>query len=240
MRRALTLIVAVAGLGFSGVRAQVTGDAPYGKPAAIINLGSTDGVALVGGPWRYSDAHFVEVEHRGPGTDLRPSGAPNRTNDITPHAGAAEFDDSSWPAFPAESIEARRGTGKFSFNWYRINVTVPERVGRLDPTGMTVVFELVVDDYAEVWVNGKLPVTLGQTGGQLVKGFNAPNRVVLTRDARPGQAVPARHLRHERAGLQSAGQLHLDPLGDARLLHSRAGAGRAGGARQDSSAAPCT
>ncbi|HWA56157.1 MAG TPA: SMP-30/gluconolactonase/LRE family protein, partial [Gemmatimonadales bacterium] len=27
-----------------------------------------------------------------------------------------------------------------------------------------------------------------QTGGQLVKGFNAPNRVVLTRDARPGDS----------------------------------------------------
>ncbi|PYN29015.1 MAG: hypothetical protein DMD76_02565 [Candidatus Rokuibacteriota bacterium] len=41
--------------------------------------------------------------------------------------------------------------------------------------------------YAEVWVNGRLPVVLGQTGGQLIKGFNAPNRVVLGRDVRPGQ-----------------------------------------------------
>jgi gluconolactonase len=49
------------------------------------------------------------------------------------------------------------------------------------------VFELVIDDYAEIWVDGKLPVVLGQTGGQLVKGFNAPNRVVLTGDAKPGQ-----------------------------------------------------
>jgi gluconolactonase len=60
-------------------------------------------------------------------------------------------------------------------------------VADFDLTGSTVVFELVIDDYAEIWVNGKLPVVLGQTGGQLVKGFNAPNRVVLTRDARPGQ-----------------------------------------------------
>ena len=44
-----------------------------------------------------------------------------------------------------------------------------------------------MDDYAEVWVNGRLPVVLGQTGGQLIKGFNAPNRVVLGRDVRPGQ-----------------------------------------------------
>jgi gluconolactonase len=52
---------------------------------------------------------------------------------------------------------------------------------------MTAVFEIVVDDYAEVWVNGHLPTTLGQTGGPLVKGFNAPSRVVLSRDVRPGQ-----------------------------------------------------
>ena len=187
MRRALFTLAAVIALGSSGIRAQVTGDAPYGKPTAIIDLGTSNGASVVRGQWRYSEAQFVAVEHHAPGQDLRPSGPPNRTHDITPHAGAADFDDSGWSTFPAESIEARRGNGKFSFNWYRINLTIPEQVGKRDPMGMTVVFELVVDDYAEVWVNGKLPVTLGQTGGQLVKGFNAPNRVVLTRDARPGQ-----------------------------------------------------
>jgi gluconolactonase len=73
------------------------------------------------------------------------------------------------------------------FNWYRIKVTVPERVGDFNPTGATVVFEVIVDDYAEVWVNGELPLSLGDAGGRVVGGFNAPNRVVLTRDARPGQ-----------------------------------------------------
>jgi hypothetical protein len=49
------------------------------------------------------------------------------------------------------------------------------------------VFEVVVDDYTEVWVDGAMPLTLGLTGGKTVAGFNAPNRVVLTQDARPGQ-----------------------------------------------------
>jgi hypothetical protein len=62
----------------------------------------------------------------------------------------------------------------------------PERVGTFDVHGSTVVFEVVVDDYAEVWVNGELPHTLGDSGGHVAAGFNAPNRVVLTRDARPG------------------------------------------------------
>ncbi len=48
--------------------------------------------------------------------------------------------------------------------------------------------EVAIDDYAEVWVDGALPVALGDTGGQVVGGFNAPNRVVLTRDARPGDS----------------------------------------------------
>ncbi len=80
----------------------------------------------------------------------------------------------------------RLANGRVCFNWYRIAVTVPERVGELDPTGATLVFEVVVDDYAEVWVDGEMPLVLGLSGGQVVAGFNAPNRVVLTRDARPG------------------------------------------------------
>jgi gluconolactonase len=40
-----------------------------------------------------------------------------------------------------------------------------------------------------VWVDGKLATVLGQAGGQLIKGFNAPNRVVVARDARPGQRI---------------------------------------------------
>ena len=39
--------------------------------------------------------------------------------------------------------------------------------------GATVVFEVAIDDYAEVWLDGALPVALGDTGGQVVGGFNA-------------------------------------------------------------------
>ena len=48
-------------------------------------------------------------------------------------------------------------------------------------------FEIVVDDYAEVWVNGKAPFVLGQNGGSVAAGWNAPNRVVLTKNAQPGE-----------------------------------------------------
>ena len=169
--------------------AQVTTDAPAVRPDAIVNLATDHGAALVNGQWRYSDATIVEVDHHAPGPDLRPSGPPNRTFDIVPHAGAADFNDATWQAIPPSGLEARRSNGRLSFGWYRFNLTVPERVGAFETKGSTVVFEIVVDDYAEVWVDGKLPIALGQTGGQFIKGFNAPNRVVVTREAVPGQRI---------------------------------------------------
>ena len=183
-------IVAGISLAFSAsARAQVTADAPAVRPDAIVNLATEDGAALVRGQWRYSDAKIVEIDHHAAGPDLRPSGPLNRTNDIDPKAGATDFNDAAWQAIPPSGLEARRSNGRLSFGWYRINLTVPDRVGTFDTKGSTVVFEIVVDDYAEVWVDGKLPIALGQAGGQFVKGFNAPNRVVVTHDAVPGQRI---------------------------------------------------
>lgn len=157
------------------------------RPAAIVDLASKDGAALVRGQWRYSDVAVVPSQNRAVGPDLKPSGAPIAALDYAPHAGARDFDDSTWQAIDASTLDARRAAGKLCFAWYRIRVTIPERVGAFAPTGATVAFEVVVDDYAEVWVDGKLSTVLGQTGGGVANGFNAPNRVILTRDARPGQ-----------------------------------------------------
>jgi gluconolactonase len=64
---------------------------------------------------------------------------------------------------------------------------VPKRVGKIDPTGDDLVFEIVMDDYSEVSVNGHMPVSFGQSGGSAIAGWNAPNRVVVQHDVRPGQ-----------------------------------------------------
>ena len=149
--------------------------------SATIDLMTREGVTAVNGQWRYSDTRIVEVDFPSP------SGAPGRTYDFTPHAGAADFDDSGWEVLDPPSLAEPRSTGKVCFNWYRINVTLPERVSDLEVAGATVVFDAVVDDYAEIWVNGQLPRDFGQSGGSVVKGFNAPNTVMLTQDARPGQ-----------------------------------------------------
>jgi len=162
-----------------------------GRPDAIVDLQADEGAALVGGRWRYSDARVEEidfVELAGPGAadPLGPGDVPNRTYDVVPHAQAVDFDDSGWERLAPADTMRRRSTGRVCFNWYRIDVTIPERVGSFDPTGSTVVFEVAIDDYAEVWVNGQMSLALGMTGGQVVAGFNAPNRVLLTRDAQPG------------------------------------------------------
>jgi gluconolactonase len=183
----LLAAAALAAAAGQPVRAML--DAVSGAPDAVIDLTTSDGVRSVQGQWRYSDTKIVEVGFRSPGPDRKPTGPPNRTYDIEPHAGSVDFDDASWEVVDPTTLAERRSTGRVSFNWYRMKVTVPERIGDFDPTGSTVVFETVVDDYAEVWVDGKLPRELGQSGGSLVKGWNAPNRLVIGRNVKPGQAI---------------------------------------------------
>jgi len=162
-----------------------------GCPDAVVDLQTDAGAALVEATWRYADARVEEIDFvavGGPGSDdpLGPGSSPNRTYDVVPHAQAPDFDDRGWAVLaPAETMH-RLANGRVCFNWYRLRVTLPERIGDLDPSGCTVVFEVVIDDYAEVWVDGQLAPALGTTGGQVVGGFNAPNRVVLSTDARPG------------------------------------------------------
>jgi gluconolactonase len=161
---------------------------PVAAPVAIVDLASPEAISLVRGEWRYSDVSLLRVAGKEVGADLKPSGNANHTYDFTPKAQPADFDDSKWPVIDPGSLEQRRGQGKLSFGWYRLRLTVPARLGDVDPTGMALAFEIVVDDYAEVWVNGALSAGLGTKHGPVVSGFNAPNRVLLTRDARPGQS----------------------------------------------------
>jgi gluconolactonase len=161
-----------------------------GRPDAIIDLQTEAGAALVGGTWRYSDAEVREIDfvEVGSASDpLGPGDRPTRTYDVVPHAEGVDFDDSGWRVLEPEETMLRLGHGRVGFNWYRIEITIPDRIGDLDPTGATAIFEIVIDDYAEVWVNGDLPLALGTAGGQVAGGFNVPNRVLLSRDVRPGQ-----------------------------------------------------
>ena len=180
-----TLFSILLGFGATTVRAD---DRPRAiLPDAVVDVRTSEGAAHLQAQWRYSDTTIKKIAHRDVGPDLKASGQPNHTFDFTPDARAADFDDSKWEILRPDSLEDRRGHGRLSFNWYRINLTIPEKLAALETKGSAAVFEIVVDDYAEVWVNGQLGNVLGQEGGSVIAGWNAANRVILTRDAQPGQ-----------------------------------------------------
>lgn len=189
-RAALALGLTAAAAALAGAAAAGTSaDVPAGAPAATVDLATAEGLAAVAGEWRYADARVVEVEFRAPGPDGQPGSRPARTYDIQPHAGSAAFDDAAWPVIAPESLSERRGAGRVGFNWYRLRLTVPEQIGGLDPTGSTWVLDVSVDDYAEVWVDGELARAAGQSGGSVVAGWNAANRLVIARGVVPGQRI---------------------------------------------------
>jgi gluconolactonase len=189
VRLYLATIAWALSLGLFGTAGHATQEVPTGVPAATIDLATPEGVDLVKGTWRYHDVTLQAVDFRAPGADGQPTGAPIKTYDYAPKAGSIQFDDSQWEVLDPTTLTQRHGTGRLSFNWYRIQVTIPERLGSFDPTGSTVVFETAVDDYAEVWVDGELPRILGQQGGSVISGWNAPNRLVIGRDVTPGQQI---------------------------------------------------
>jgi gluconolactonase len=92
---------------------------------------------------------------------------------------------------PALILKAWKGDDdkmmyKFRMAWYRIQVTIPEKVAGKDVAGTAVWFRTTVDDYAEVWVNGKIDTGYGRGA---IAGFNTPNEVKLTDSAKPGETI---------------------------------------------------
>ena len=138
---------------------------------------------------------------------------------------AADFDDSGWERLAPADTMRRLSTGRVCFNWYRIDVTIPERVGDLRPDRCDRRVRGRVDDYAEVWVNGEMPLALGLTGGQVVGRLQRaqPRRAHPRRAARAtGSRSPcsASTARSRRRRPTTSGCAR-----DARLLRGRARVG---------------
>ena len=159
------------------------------KPESTVDLATKAGAQLVKGEWRYSDTRIIDVNFRAAGADGQPSNIQNKAYDFTPHAGGVEFDDSGWEIIDPTTLDKRRSAGRLAFNWYRIKITVPERVGSFDPKGSTIVFAASLDDYAEIWVDGEIPRLADQSGGSVIKGWNAENRLIIGRGVKPGQTI---------------------------------------------------
>lgn len=137
--------------------------------------------SALGVQWRTMDAKIVEAK---PVEGALPEH--KTTYDIAPHAGESGFDDSSWPAIKPEDLAVRRSGGRVGFVWYRTNLTIPAKIGDFDTTGAKAVLTVLVDDYAEVWVNGQMPRQSGYPSPATIQGLNMPNRVVLADSVKAG------------------------------------------------------
>jgi gluconolactonase len=175
--------------------AQESVELSIGKPDAIIDLRTQKGASLVRGEWRVREAGIVEKKFKAPGSShddklvLYPTGKPVVTHDIFPKAISRDFDDRDWERISPDELEERKGNGLLSFVWYRINITIPQTVGNFSTEGSTAVFEISVDDYAEIAVDGVIAKSYGSSGSSVVKGWNSRNRVVIGKNLKPGQKI---------------------------------------------------
>ena len=158
--------------------------APVLVPNQVVDLMTADGMAAFRAQWKTMEAKIVE----GPAL---PNAMPGykTSYDISPHAGEAGFDDSSWPTIEPKALTDRRGGGKVSFFWFRTTLTIPETIGSFKTAGAQAVLTAYVDDYAEVWVNGEMPRRPGILSPATIQGFNIPNRVVLASAVKPGDRL---------------------------------------------------
>ncbi len=187
----LTLVVFLLALVMT---AQETRQLAVDKPQAIADLRTENGAALLQAKWYVQPAHIREKDFYLPGPQsgggdalhLYPTGAAIKTQTLHPQLGASDF-DKGFKEIRTTDLESRQGTGLFSFVWYKVELTIPAVIGKLHTTGTTAVFEIVMDDYSEIWVNGKQMAGFGQSGNGVIAGFNARNRVILSDNARPGE-----------------------------------------------------
>jgi hypothetical protein len=136
-------------------------------PRIALDLNSEEDRRKVKGQWRI-----------GPG--LVP-GEPNEgltSQLLAAPARLAEFDDSGWEI----CANIRKSISKgFTFAWYRITVELPEEARGAALRDYRVFFETNVDNYGEIWVDGKLERPAG-----IISGINAQQRVEVSNKAVPG------------------------------------------------------
>jgi gluconolactonase len=174
----------------------------------VVDLMTASGVGQFAAQWRYHDVSIVEVSSAatdktiaglsetmmkgGGGYRPDPPVPPRMTYDIRPKAGVANFDDSSWEMIPPETLPMYRGGGQLCFAWYRINLTMPEKVGDFATAGTAAFLNVNADDYGEVWVNGLLPRSLRAAAlpnRHMIGGWNTMMHVPLTQAVKPGEKI---------------------------------------------------
>ena len=136
-------------------------------PRASLDLQNGDDLEAVSGEWRYAIGLVPGEPNEG--LVALSEGSPARL---------ADYDDSEWER--CADLAEWRSHG-LSFIWYRIEITIPERIGDRDVAGTQCLLETCIDDYGEVWIDGECDLAKGA-----VQGFNIPQRVVVSADPKPG------------------------------------------------------
>jgi gluconolactonase len=175
------------------VKAQEIRELAWGTPASVIDLRTTTGANLAKANWQSLNAEMKPAKFNAPGasaTDpmlIYPTGKAISTFSLEPHVGTPAFEQARWETVQPTDLETRRGNGLLSHVWYRLKVTLPTTAGTVPVAGTRVLFEIVADDYSEVFVNGKLRKTFGARANGVINGYNARQRVWLTDNAKPGE-----------------------------------------------------
>ena len=155
-------------------------------PRIALDLNKAEDLKRVKGQWRV-------------GQGLVP-GQPNEglvAQILNSPARLADYDDSGWEI--CSDIRKSRSMG-FTFAWYRISVELPHRADSGDlesgtpgtqalagqiQGGCRVWFETNIDNYGEIWIDGRLDRAAGA-----IIGINAQQRIEVS-----AKAVPeARHV----------------------------------------------
>lgn len=136
-------------------------------PRITLDLNNAEDCRKVKGQWRVGQGLVPGQPNEGLAAQL-----------LNTPARLPDYDDSSWEV----CTNIRKSISKgFTFAWYRITVQLPEQVNGVDVAGCRVWFETNVDNYGEVWIDGRIDRPTGA-----IAGINASQRVEVTNKAAPG------------------------------------------------------
>jgi hypothetical protein len=133
----------------------------------------------------------LDLENKGdlkilntPGWSFAPGLVPGEPNQglkaelLESPARLPAYDDSKWEK--DFDIQKRMSKG-FTFAWYRLAFTIPEEVKGQKVAGNRVWFETNVDNYGEIYIDGKIDRNVG-----VITGNNTPKRALVEDSATPG------------------------------------------------------
>lgn len=135
-------------------------------PRIALDLNSDEDRRKVKGQWRLGRGLVPGQPNEGLSAQL-----------LAAPARLAEFDDSGWELCSNVRQSISKG---FTFAWYRITVELPEQVNGVALREYRVFFETNIDNYGEIWVDGKLERPAGT-----IVGINAQQRVEVSHTAVP-------------------------------------------------------